>query len=273
MKQEEFVYLKQKILDYLDIDLNNYGHNQMVRRLDGYLVRNKAISVAQYCQLLQKEPSERDKLRSFLTINVSEFFRDAHFFNVLQERILPALLKRSPVLNIWSAGCSNGAEVYSVIVLLNRVSPFKTHRILATDIDVEILKLAKAGGPYKAADIKNIPKDKINAYFNQIKEEFWIKEDIRKKVIFQQHDLTRDAFEDDFDLIICRNVLIYFSDEIKRELRQKFLGALKDNGILFVGATETMLNAEEIGYECLYPCFYQKANASAEKTIMAVSHK
>jgi chemotaxis protein methyltransferase CheR len=273
MKQEDFTYLKQKIREFTNFDLDNYGSNQMIRRLDGYLIRNKLGDVMQYCRKLEEDLKERERLEDFLTINVSEFFRDISFFNILQEKILPPMLQHNPTLNIWSAGCSNGAEIYSVVMLLNHLSRHRRHRILATDIDNKILQLAMAGGPYKASEIKNAPQDYLATYFNMIKDEYWIKDDIKKKVVFQQQDLTRDVFEKNFDLIICRNVIIYFSDVTKKELQKKFLDALKPNGILFAGATETMLDAENIGFRRIYTCFYQKDEAVTANKVLAVSHK
>lgn len=267
MNQEEFIYIKKKIRELTKFDLDRYGENQMLRRLDGFLSRSKISSVAQYCQLLERDSEERERLQNFLTINVSEFFRDLPHFKMLQEKILPPMLQHNLTLNIWSAGCSNGAEVYSVAIILNRLSPYRTHRILATDIDSNILNQAIEGGPYKASEIRNVPKDQEDKYFDAVNDAFWIKNDIRKKVIFKEHDLTCDPFENNFDLIICRNVVIYFSDEIKKMLRRKFLDALKTNGILFIGATETMLDAGDLKFRRISPCFYQKIGDAAEKKI------
>jgi chemotaxis protein methyltransferase CheR len=267
MNQEEFTYIKKKIRELTKFDLDRYGKNQMLRRLDGFLSRSKISSVAQYCQLLEKDSEERERLQNFLTINVSEFFRDLPHFRMLQEKILPPMLQHNLTLNIWSAGCSNGAEVYSVAIILNRLSPYRTHRILATDIDSNILNQAIEGGPYKDSEIRNVPKDQVDKYFDAVNDAFWIKNDIRKKVIFKEHDLTCDPFENNFDLIICRNVVIYFSDEIKKMLRRKFPDALKINGILFIGATETMLDAGDLKFRRISPCFYQKIGDTAEKKI------
>jgi chemotaxis protein methyltransferase CheR len=274
MNQEEFTYFKKKIREYTKFDLENYGRNQMIRRLDGFLSRSKVSSVAQYCQLLERDVQEREKLQDFLTINVSEFFRDMPHFKILQEKIIPPMLQNNLKLNIWSAGCSNGSEIYSVAIILDKLSPYRTHRLLATDIDTNILNLAKAGGPYKAADIRNIPNDQVEKYFNTVEDAYWIKDSLRKRVTFQQQDLTLDAFETGFDLIICRNVVIYFSDVMKKKLRNKFFDALKNNGMLFIGATETMLDTGDLKIQRIYPCFYQKIGVGIEKKVpLAVSQK
>lgn len=274
MNQLEFAYLKKKIREYTKFDLDNYGSNQMTRRLNGYISRIKVANIPQYCRLLERDPKERERLQNFLTINVSEFFRDMPHFKMLQDQILPPMLKQNLTINIWSAGCSNGAEVYSVAIILNKLSPYRTHHILATDIDEDILKRASAGGPYKAIDLRNVPKEQVDKYFSSTNSEFWIKDNIRKKVEFKLHDLTRDPFGENYDLIICRNVVIYFSEEMKKKLRRKFLDALKDNGILFIGATETMLDAENLRFKRISPCFYQKIRNAVEKEKPAtLSHK
>ena len=266
MNAEDFMYVKKKIRELTKFDLDNYGHNQMLRRLDGYITRFKVRNVVQYCKLIERDKHELEKLKKFLTINVSEFFRDAIQFRLLQDEILPQLLKKNLGLNIWSAGCSNGAEVYSVAILLDKLSPYRKHRILATDIDKVILDQAAVGGPYSATEVRNVPKALLEKYFTKDDGDFRVIDRIRNKVTFEVHDLTRDSFENDFDLIICRNVVIYFSSETKKILRKKFLDSLKINGILFIGATETMLDARDNGFQRMSACFYRKKSYVPEKS-------
>ncbi|OGN99349.1 MAG: hypothetical protein A2Y89_01645 [Chloroflexi bacterium RBG_13_51_18] len=265
MNPEEFAYLKKKIRQLTNFDLDNYGHNQMIRRLDGYIARYKVHNVVQFCKILQNDENELEKLQKFLTINVSEFFRDLTQFKILQEEILPKLLRDNLKLNVWSAGCSNGAEAYSVAILLDRLSPYREHRILATDIDKKIISHAAAGGPYKAAELRNFPKKLEEKYFKNENGDFRVVDRIRKKIAFRLHDLTQDPYEDCFDLIICRNVVIYFNGQTKKILRKKFLDALKVNGVLFIGATETMLDMKDNGFQRLSACFYKKKAGVPEK--------
>jgi chemotaxis protein methyltransferase CheR len=271
MNTEEFIYVKKKIRELTQFDLDNYGHNQMIRRLDGYIARFKVQNVVQFCKLIERDKHELEKLKKFLTINVSEFFRDAVQFRLLQDEILPSLLKKNLGLNIWSAGCSNGAEAYSVAILLDRLSPYRKHRILATDIDKVILNQAAVGGPYGAAEVRNVPPVLLEKYFIENDGSFRVIDRICSKVTFGLHDLTRDPFENDFDLIICRNVVIYFSSETKKILRRKFLDSLRVNGILFIGATETMLDARDNGFQRLSACFYRKKSDVPEKSQEPVS--
>ena len=267
MNAEEFIYVKKKIRELTQFDLDNYGRNQMIRRLDGFISRLKVNSVAQYCKLIERDTQELEKLQNFLTINVSEFFRDPAQFKILQEDMLPALLRSNLKLNIWSAGCSNGAEAYSVAILLDRLSPYRDHRILATDIDKNIISQATAGGSYKAADIRNVPQALVEKYFTNNDGDIQVIDRIRKKVTFKLHDLTRDPFEKNFDLIVCRNVVIYFSAETKKKLRREFLNALKINGLFFIGATETMLDTRDTGFQRLSSCFYRKKSDVLDRSV------
>jgi len=258
MNAEEFFYVKKKIRELTQFDLDNYGYNQMIRRLDGYISRFRVNNVAQYFKMIERDKNELEKLQKFLTINVSEFFRDPPQYKILQEEVLPELLRNNLTLNIWSAGCSNGAEAYSIAILLDTLSPYRSHRILATDIDKTILNHAAAGGPYKSADVRHVPNNLWEKYFTKSDGDIYVTNRIRKKVAFKSHDLTRNPFEENFDLIVCRNVIIYFSAETKKAIKKKFLDALKVNGILFIGATETMLDARNNGFQRLSACYYRK---------------
>ena len=240
MNAEEFLYVKKKIRDLTQFDLDHYGYNQMFRRLNGYILRYKVDNVAQFCKMLENDKNELQKLEKFLTINVSEFFRDLAQFKILQENILPEMLNTNLGLNIWSAGCSNGAEAYSIAILLDRHSPYRKHRILATDIDKKILSLALDGGPYKPEEIRNVPKALLKEYFINDDSNFWVSDSIRKKVTFKLHDLTRDPFENSFDLIVCRNVVIYFNKETQRELFSRYADYLADDGYLVIGHSESL---------------------------------
>jgi chemotaxis protein methyltransferase CheR len=263
MNDQEYCYLKKKILELTKIDLNYYKTSQMRRRLDGFIARYDNCGVVPYCRMLEQDNDALDKLRDFLTINVSEFFRDMNHFQTLKTIILPSLLRHNHSLNIWSAGCANGAEAYSIAIILEKLSPFTDHRILGTDIDETSLIKAIAGGPYTPTEIRNVPLELAPKYLTCSERGYHIINRIQQKVEFRKHDLLHDAFEQDFDLIACRNVVIYFSEEAKRRLNQNFHKSLKKDGVLFIGGTETMLDASELGFERVRTCFYRKCAANA----------
>jgi chemotaxis protein methyltransferase CheR len=262
MDEEDYIYLKNKIRHLLGIDLSGYKDHQMRRRLDSYIARARAPGVVAYCRMLERDSGACQKLRDFLTINVSEFFRDAERYEVLRARILPELLKKSARLNIWSAGCSNGAEPYSLAILLEESSPYQKHRILATDIDAGVLAKARAGGPYVGSDVRNVDEALLAKYFRCEGGSYWVTERVKKKVEFRMHNLLKDPFEKDFDLLVCRNVVIYFTDDAKKMLYRGFYESLKEGGYILIGGTETMLGTSDLPLERVYASFHRRIPAA-----------
>lgn len=260
MNDQEYIILKKKVLRMTGIDLDNYKTNQMRRRLTSF-IQNSASDVVSYCRTIEKDESSLRKLCDFLTINVTEFYRDAWAYIELEKNILPRLIEGKTHVNIWSAGCSNGAEAYTIAMILNSFSGKVNYHILGTDLDDLSLAMARAGGPYRKDCIRNMPKHMLSRYFSEDTDrgEYWVHKEIRDKATFKKHNLLADPFEKDFDLISCRNVTIYFTEEAKDDLNRRFYESLRENGILFVGATEFMMNAMKCGYRKLGTCFYQKA--------------
>jgi len=250
---------QQKALQLVGVDLTCYKAEQMQRRLGTLMARSNVHTFADYSRLLERDQSKQKEFRDFFTINVSEFFRDQPRFVELHQKILPALLQANRRLKIWSAGCSNGAEPYSVAMILDQLTPHQSHTLLATDIDERILARAERGEDYGAADVKNVPPQLLSRYFIKTGENrYAVKNEIKRMVSFRQHDLLTQEFDDHFDLILCRNVVIYFTNEAKDRLYRKFANALKTGGILFVGGTEIIMNAREIGLESTLCSFYRR---------------
>ena len=262
MNEADYGYLKKRIHRAIGINLDDYKATQMMRRLDGFILRTGLPGVIPYCELLEHDRAERLRLRDFLTINVSEFYRDVNQFETLRTVILPQLLANNRNLSIWSAGCSDGQEPYTVAILLNELPGCGRTRILATDIDQASLDRAIQGGPYKPSETRSLPRSLVEKYFTARGDGYHLNETIRRQVEFKQHNLMQDPFEGNFDLIICRNVVIYFSIEAKQRLMVRFFHSLTDKGILFIGATESMLNAEVLGFQRIFPCFYRKPATS-----------
>ncbi len=263
MTDQEYLYLKKKMLTMTGIDLDSYKSQQMRRRLSAFIENNNETDVIHYCKIIEQDESRLKKLCDFITINVTEFCRDAAVFQELEKNILPAILEKKDYINIWSAGCSNGAEVYSIAMLLCESRKKVNYRILGTDMDEISLARASGGGPYKDDLLKNVPKQLVAKYFTQDNGDYWVKKEIKEKAVFRRHNLLADKFETGFDLIVCRNVTIYFTEEAKEKLNQRFYESLRENGVLFVGATEFMINAQKIGFGKFGSCFYQKRNSAS----------
>ncbi len=208
--------------------------------------------------MVEADQGALQKLVDFLTINVTEFFRDAAQWRVLKNRTLPDVLSKNNRLSIWSAGCSHGAEPYSLAIALDELSPGGNYRILGTDLDERILAKARAGGPYTSSDLKNVPRSVLLKYFTPSSEGHMVNTTLLPKITFKRHNLLTDPYERGFDVIVCRNVIIYFSDDAKDKLHRGFFDSLKPGGWLFIGATETMLDATRLGFQRQAASFFQK---------------
>ncbi|EKO1912578.1 protein-glutamate O-methyltransferase CheR [Clostridium botulinum] len=251
-------YFEEWILKDFGINLKAYKQNQLQRRILSLMSRVGVNSVEEYINLLKKDKDQRIKFLDFITINVSEFFRNPEIFDELEKKIKVELLNNtSGSLKIWSAACSIGAEPYSLSIIMDEISPNKKHKIIATDLDITILQRAKEG-IYAQAEIKNVKKERLEKYFTKEGEKYKIKSSIKNVVTFKKHDLILDNYEKDFDLIVCRNVVIYFNQDIKDNIYKKFSESLKKGGLLFVGATESIYNYKDYGFEKVSTFIYRK---------------
>ncbi|MDD4599562.1 Chemotaxis protein methyltransferase [bioreactor metagenome] len=257
MSTQDWETFKQKFNSKSNINLNDYKPTQMQRRIGNFMNRQGAGGYLEFFNMLNTNPKLYKEFVDYLTINVTEFFRTPEKFAELETKVLPDLLAKNARLNIWSAGCSIGAEPYSLAMILKDMTPGTKHRILATDLDVEMLEKARKA-VYTTTEYKNISNARQSKYFKLEGTNYSVSNDIKGLVEFKKHNLLLDAFETGFDLILCRNVVIYFTEEAKDALYRRFLAALKPGGVLFVGGTEAILNFRDIGFEHYLPFFYRK---------------
>ncbi len=248
---------KIEIYKLTDINLSLYKEKQMKRRIDSLISKNGYKEYAEYVSALKKNNDLYNEFINYLTINVSEFFRNPEQWEILKKDIFPLLLKKSDKLKIWSAACSTGDEPYTLVMTLNEYLPLKDIRIIATDIDNDALEKAKMGA-YSEKSIENLPKAYIDKYFVKSKNTYIIKDEVRKQVEFKHHNLLKDEYPKECDLIVCRNVLIYFTDEGKNSIYIKFNKSLKKDGILFVGSTEQIIWSSRYNLNSFRTFFYQK---------------
>jgi chemotaxis protein methyltransferase CheR len=257
----EFEHFRRRAYLITGLDLTSYKAPQMHRRLSALMTRLRIASFADYARVLETDAQRRQEFRDYVTINVSEFFRDADRFGELERRVLPELLSTRSSLRVWSAGCSIGAEPYSLAILLNELAPGRAHSILATDVDQTILERARAGTGYLANDLRNVGAQRIKRWFVATPDgRFNLGPAARLSIRFSRHDLVRDAYPSGpFDLIACRNVVIYFTEEAKERIYQGFVDALAAGGMLFVGGTEAIMRPQTLGLTVLGAGFYRKS--------------
>jgi chemotaxis protein methyltransferase CheR len=248
----------------LNIDLEHYKDEQMKRRLDSWLVRAHMETWKDYFNLLATDETELERFRNYLTINVTEFFRDPTRWDLVRQDILPHLIKNSREnhqaggLKLWSAGCSIGTEAYTLAILMDEMVPTQRYSILATDLDRGALLKARARGPYTPDDIRSLSLSQRHKYITATAP-YYAVESLQKNIHFQEQNLITDRFETGFDLIVCRNVVIYFTTEAKDVLYAKFSAALRPGGVLFVGGTEIISGATKFGLQNFGISFYKKA--------------
>ncbi len=248
---------KSKIFKLTAIDLSLYKEKQMKRRIDSLIKRYGALSYSDFVALLERDKSVYDTFINHLTINVSEFYRNTVQWEVLKKEILPMLFAGKSSIKVWSAACSTGEEPYTLVMNLSRFIPLNNIKILATDIDKEAIRKASRG-IYNKKSIANVPLDFLNAYFKKRDEDYHVDDAIKRCVTFKQMNLLRDEYPSDFDLIVCRNVMIYFTEEAKKEMYQKFNDSLVKDGILFVGSSEQIIAPRSFNFKVLKTFFYQK---------------
>lgn len=207
--------------------------------------------------MLKKDPEQRQRFLDFITINVTEFFRNPEIFREAEKEIKNMLYSSKEPLKIWSAACSIGAEPYSIAIILDKLDSLRKNNIIATDIDSTILNKAKLG-EYTENEIKNVEKQDLDKYFRIVGDKYIIVDKIKKMITFKKHDLILDSYDNNFDLVICRNVVIYFNQDVKEKIYKKFSQSLKKGGLLFVGATESIYNYKEYGFEKASTFIYRK---------------
>ena len=253
---KEFI---EAVYQLTKIDLNSYKERQMKRRIDALITRNQMKSYTEFVKALRTNKDLLEEFVSYLTINVSEFFRNPEQWKILEQEVIPMLIKANGnKLKIWSAACSTGEEPYSLVMMLAKYLPLDKIHIIATDIDKQILEKAQMG-LYQEKYLKGLPNEYLDKYFSKVNEQtLQIAPQIKKCVEFKQHDLLKDSYHTGCDLILCRNVMIYFTEEAKTIIYQKFHQSLKTGGVLFVGSTEQMIQAGQLGFDSMRSFFYKK---------------
>ncbi|MCM3718931.1 CheR family methyltransferase [Fictibacillus phosphorivorans] len=248
---------KKNIWQMTGIDLSKYKEAQMKRRLIALREKRSFRTFSDYYQSLSADKNMREEFLDRMTINVSEFYRNPSRWEVLEQKILPRLLEERSSLKVWSAACSTGEEPYTLSMILSETSGISNFSILATDLDEHVLEHAK-NGYYLEKAVQDVPLLKKKRYFSKQELGYRVCDDLKKHVAFKKQNLLSDSCGNDFDLIVCRNVMIYFTEEAKTALYEKFSKALRPGGTLFVGSTEQIFNPGLYALETEEPFFYRK---------------
>ncbi len=241
----QYESFKEKILRKTGINLSLYKEKQMKRRIESLASRNGYSDLNLYFTAIDKDAELFKEFINYMTINVSEFYRNPEQWKIVENEIFPALIKKKGNIKIWSAACSTGEEPYTITMILSQHLPLSKISIIATDIDKEAMAKAQTG-IYSENSLKNVPSAVVSKYFSKVTDKTYsIGDEIKKCVSFKQHNLLKDKFVEGCDLIVCRNVLIYFTEEAKAEIYSNFSKSLNPEGILFVGSTEQIISPQK----------------------------
>ncbi|WP_455089555.1 CheR family methyltransferase [Peptoanaerobacter stomatis] len=259
---DSYEQFKEKILRKTGINLTLYKEAQMKRRISSLASRNGFNDLLEYFKFIDNDKEKFNEFINFMTINVSEFFRNPEQWKIVETKLFPAFLSKNKDIKVWSAACSTGEEPYTITMILSTLLPLNKITVYATDIDDGAMAKAKTG-VYIASSLKNVPTELKNKYFKKNSDgKFEISNEIKSRVQFKKHNLLKDPYIDKCDLIVCRNVMIYFTDDAKNEIYQKFSNSLKPDGVLFVGSTEQIISPQQFDLKSLKTFFYGRTNSN-----------
>ena len=254
---DEYSKFTMHVKRKLGIDLGSYKETQMKRRITSLRNKRGFNNFHAYGLAMDKDSLLLQEFIDRLTINVSEFYRNPERWQILQQKIIPLLFQNKKEITIWSAACSTGEEPYSLALALTANFPEHSFKIIATDLDEQALAKAKQG-IYQEQALKNLPSKLKNKYFISKQGLYHVDPKLKNMIRFKKHNLLADNYPCKLDLIVCRNVLIYFTESAKKNIYTNFSEALADNGVLFVGSTEQIFNPQTYNFSLIDTFFYQK---------------
>lgn len=246
VKDEELEYLIKDVYDLYGYDFSLYSWASFKRRVNRICLIDKFTSFAELRYTLINEPNYLKRFIEEVTVNVTEMFRDPYFFKELRENILPQL-GTYPLIRIWIAGCSTGEEAYSVAILLKEAGLYHKSLIYATDINPSVLETARAGvfpisqmKTYSENYILSGGKKDFSDYYTANYDSARFDSSLKEKMILSTHNLVSDSSFNSFQLIVCRNVLIYFDKPLQERVFKLFDDSLENLGYLALGSKETL---------------------------------
>jgi chemotaxis protein methyltransferase CheR len=255
VENKYFQMITDWVIKNLKFNSNHYNESYLKRRIQSRMFYYKFKSYNDYFKLIQTNIDEQRNLMKHLTVNITRFFRNKVLFDEIQSKVIPALSIKPQLpqtLKVWSAGCSSGEEPYSIAIIGEELKKKDYNiklQIIATDIDKDSLESAKKG-IYTFQQLSECDERIINTYFTKLDEKnYQLKSDVMRNVSFRIHDLFHDEFFRHVDIILCRNVVIYFNNKAKEELYGKFYDSLKKGGFFILGKSETLTGETRSKFE------------------------
>ena len=274
---QDLQYFVNTLKNSSKYDFSEYSDKSLKRRLQKILT-DFNLDMTGLLSAIKNKPDFTEKIVREITVNTTELFRDPQVWHMLRTRILPKF-KNNKNINIWHAGCSTGQEVYSLMILLNEMEMFEKAKIFASDLNTDVLEAAKKGeykyrfnigyldnfdkvikqNPLNYEEFNDVPYEN---YFDidKSKDTITMKKYLTEKPIFRKHDLVKDGnlFFAKFDLILCRNVIIYFNYSLQNKVFDLFHANLYNKGTLLLGMHETILGPWANKFEKMGQAYIKK---------------
>jgi chemotaxis protein methyltransferase CheR len=277
LENQEILTFVNTVRSHSDYDFTEYSDKSLKRRLMKIL-HDHHLTTDSLLKKITEDSTFLERIVKDITVNTTELFRDPAIWHALRYDILPGLSHKSNI-NIWHAGCSTGQEVFSMMILLNEMNLLEKSKIYATDINSDVLETARAGiyryrfnVEYLSnfdAVIRENPRDH-DVYYNvpyskyftidKTRDTLCIKDSLLNKPVYQKMDLVRDPnpFDLKFDLLVCRNVIIYFNYELQNKVFKLFLDNMNQESVLVLGVHETILGPYAAYFEKKFQAYYKK---------------
>jgi chemotaxis protein methyltransferase CheR len=258
LKTDDFAALCELVRSLCGVDLMQYKRNQMERRVRTWCARRGTPDLVAYGVRLRRDPAELEAFLDRVTINVSHLWRHGDQFEVLRTKILPELADRGR-LKIWSAGSSYGAEAYTIAAICREAIPQVPVEIQGTDLDKRMVARAREG-VFSAEDARTAPKQMLERHFTPLPDGGWAaRPELKRMVRFENGDLLRMPVpEGRYDVVFCRNTVIYFTEQVRDALHARLARSLAPGGYLVVGTSERVADPRGLGLTSPYHFIYRK---------------
>ncbi len=254
---DDYVLFCEGVKTLASLDLLQYKRGQMERRLRTFAQRLGVASLTDYLELLRGDADELDRFLDRVTINVSQLWRNPEQWAALGAEVIPQLATTGRI-RVWSAGCSYGAECYTIAAVCQEYAPKARVEVKGTDIDPRVLARAKAG-VFSKEDVRTVPDPSLGRWFTHTDAGWEANAELHRLITFERGNLlSMPVPAQAYDLVLCRNVVIYFQEEVRDELHKRLASSLRSGGFLVVGSTERVSSIGDLGLESVQPFIYRK---------------
>ena len=260
--KDDYTTLCEGVRKLTGIDLLQYKRGQMERRIRTFAQKQGITDLNEYLRVLQKDKAKVDEFIDRVTINVSQLWRNPEQWTLLGKTVIPELAAETGRVRMWSAGSSYGAEAYTLAATALAAAPKARLTIKGTDIDPRMVDRARKG-EFSADDARSAPAADMQRWFEKTDDGGWRgKPELKRLVSFETGDLLLSRIpREAYDLVLCRNTVIYFNEPVRDALHERLVESLRPGGVLMIGSTERVTKPRELGLKPTHPFVYRKADS------------